>query len=86
MDEFYRAVSLLESEQECKAFFEDIMTPYELELIAQRLYVAKLLSEKQAYNDIVKTTGASSATVSRVNRALKYGNDGYAAVLKRMKK
>jgi len=84
-DFFYKAVSLLQNSEECRAFFEDICTVQEIRAISQRLNVANLLNEKQVYNDIVKTTGASTATVSRVNRSLKYGNDGYAIVFERMK-
>ena len=85
MDRFFRAVLSLRTEKECYAFFEDICTVSELLAIAQRLEVAKMLSEDARYQDICDKTGASSATVSRVNRALHYGEDGYALVLERIK-
>ena len=66
-------------------FFEDLCTVLELKSISQRLQVAKMLSEHHVYSDIVNETGASTATISRVNRSLNYGNDGYDMVLKRAK-
>ena len=66
-------------------FFEDICTINELIAIAQRLEVAKLLKKQTTYIDISEETGASTATISRVNRSLKYGNDGYELVFNRMK-
>ena len=85
MDQFFRAVLSLRTEEECYAFFEDICTVSELLAIAQRLQVARMLSEEARYQDICDRTGASSATISRVNRALHYGEDGYALVLERLK-
>ncbi len=85
MDFFFKAVLSLENEEECYAFFEDICTVSELKDLSQRLHVAKMLSEKKVYSDIVKSTGASTATISRVNRALAYGSDGYQLVFKRLK-
>ena len=85
MDQFFRAVLSLRTEKECYAFFEDICTVSELLAIAQRLQVARVLSEEARYQDICDRTGASSATISRVNRALHYGEDGYALVLERLK-
>ena len=67
-------------------FFEDLCTVLELKAISQRLQVAKMLSEHYVYNDIVNATGASTATISRVNRSLNYGNDGYELVFDRMEK
>lgn len=80
----FRAVLTLENEQECAAFFEDLCTVQELKAMAQRFQVAAMLEEKQVYNRIVEKTGASTATISRVNRALNYGTDGYRTVLKRL--
>lgn len=71
------AVLTLENKDECYAFFEDICTVNELLAIAQRYVVAKMLREKKTYLDISEATGASTATISRVNRSLNFGNDGY---------
>lgn len=80
-DLLMKAVLMLGSEEEAYRFFEDICTIAELKSIAQRLEVAMLLRRKETYQEIVRQTGASSATISRVNRALLYGADGYARVL-----
>ena len=80
-----RALTSIESEEECARFLEDLMTKKELADIAQRLYVAKMLSEQAVYNKIVEETGASTATISRVNRAYVYGMGGYAGVLEKIK-
>lgn len=82
----YRAILSLQSEEECRAFFQDLCTVSELRAMAQRLEVAQLLDQGMIYNDILQRTGASSATISRVNRALQYGADGYKAVLPRLEK
>ena len=82
----YEAVLSLESPEECRAFFQDLCTVAELRAMAQRLEVARLLDKGLIYNDILQHTGASSATISRVNRALQYGADGYKTVLPRLKK
>ena len=82
----YRAILTLKDEKECDAFFQDLCTVSELRAMAQRLEVAQLLDEGLIYNDILQRTGASSATISRVNRALQYGADGYKAVLPRLTK
>lgn len=79
---FFDAVLSLENKEQCKAFFEDICTIKELETIAQRLDVAKMLSEGSTFNEIVQQTGASTTTISRVNRCLNYGEGGYKSVLK----
>ena len=81
----YKAILSLKNEEECGAFFEDLCTVSELRAMAQRLEVAQLLDQGLIYNDILQRTGASSATISRVNRALQYGADGYKAVLPRLK-
>ena len=83
-DTLYRAVLTLQNEDECRRFFADLCTVAELKAMEQRLEVAQLLSEGRIYNDILERTGASSATISRVNRALQYGADGYKAVLPRL--
>ncbi len=76
-----RAVLSLETTDECLAFFEDILTVQEIQSIAQRLLVAQMLDQGQTYDDIARITGASSATISRVKRALAFGADGYRLVL-----
>jgi TrpR-related protein YerC/YecD len=83
--QLFRAVLELKDEKECFAFFEDLCTINELLSLSQRLEVAKMLREHKTYLDIAKETGASTATISRVNRSLNYGNDGYDLVFKRMK-
>ena len=83
--ELYKAILLLKDEQECYEFFQDLCTVSELRAMEQRLEVALLLDEGMIYNDILERTGASGATISRVNRSLQYGADGYQAVLPRIK-
>lgn len=85
-DLLYETILTLKDVDECKAFFQDLCTVAELRAMEQRLEVAVLLDGGMIYNDILERTGASSATISRVNRALQYGADGYRAVLARMKK
>ena len=85
MENFFKAVLALENVDECRKFFEDICTIKEMQDLAQRMNVAVLLSQGKVYNDIVKLTGASSATVCRVNRCLKYGAGGYNEILERIK-
>jgi len=80
----YKAMLSLQSEAECEAFLEDLMTRKELADIAQRLMVAKMLSEQAVYSRIVEETGASTATISRVNRAYLYGAGGYTKILKKL--
>ena len=80
-DEFFGAILKLNSVEECRKFFEDVCTIKELQDITQRLEVAKLLSEKKNYQEVCKLTGASTATISRVNKCLLYGRGGYATVL-----
>lgn len=80
----YSAILKLKTKEECRKFFEDLCTVVELKSISQRLQVAKLLSEHCLYNDIVNRTGASTATISRVNRSLNYGNDGYKVIFERL--
>lgn len=84
LDYLFSAVLTLQTVEECYDFFEDLCTVPELRAFAQRIQVAKMLSEKKVYSDIVKETGASTATISRVNRSLTYGCDGYATVFSRL--
>lgn len=81
----FDAILSLKNEEECYKFFDDLCTVPELKAISQRLAVALMLSKKQVYSEIVAETGASTATISRVNRSLNYGSDGYALVLSRLK-
>lgn len=82
----FSAILVLETEEDCYRFFEDLCTVQELKAFAQRLQVAKMLDEEQVYSEIVSETGASTATISRVNRALTYGSDGYKTVFERLMK
>lgn len=84
MDLLFKAILALETEEECYNFFVDLCTVPELKTISQRIAVAKMLNEKSVYSNIVKKTGASTATISRVNRSLIYGNEGYDVVFKRL--
>ena len=85
MYELFQGILSLSSVEECYNFFEDLCTITELRAMAQRFQVAKMLDEGQIYSDIVKETGASTATISRVNKCLIYGTDGYRMVLDRTK-
>lgn len=85
VDLLFKAILALDSIEECYSFFEDLCTVPEIKAMSQRLVVAHMLSEKKVYSDIVKKTGASTATISRVNRSLIYGCDGYDLVFNRMK-
>ena len=85
MDYFFDAVLSLENREECYQFFDDVCTVKELMAIAQRVEVARMLREERTYLDIAKETGASTATISRVNRALNYGNKGLDMVIERAK-
>ena len=80
----FSAVLQLRTMEECYDFFEDLCTVPELRALSQRIHVAKMLSEKRVYSDIVAQTGASTATISRVKRSLDYGRDGYKIVFDRM--
>ncbi|MCR5006932.1 MAG: helix-turn-helix domain-containing protein [Clostridiales bacterium] len=84
MKRLFQAVVSLQNEEECARFFEDICTIHELESMAQRLEVAVLLKEGITYQEISDRTGASTATISRVGRALNYGEEGYDIVLERL--
>jgi len=85
VEQLFEAVLCLNNAEECFEFFEDICTINELLSLAQRFEVARMLREKKTYLDIAEQTGASTATISRVNRSLIYGNDGYDMVIERMK-
>lgn len=85
LDFLFKAVLALENVDECYDFFQDLCTVQELKAISQRLVVAKMLSEKCVYTDIVNATGASTATISRVNRSLQYGCDGYDKIFERIR-
>lgn len=84
-DFLFEAILELKTIDECYDFFEDLCTVTELKALSQRIVVAKMLSENRIYSDIVNETGASTATISRVNRSLQYGSDGYAVVFDRLK-
>ncbi|MBR6898012.1 MAG: TrpR YerC/YecD [Lachnospiraceae bacterium] len=84
VDDFLNAVLTLKTTDEGYAFFEDICTVNELLAIAQRYAVARMLREKKTYLEISEATGASTATISRVNRSLNFGNDGYDLTFKRL--
>ena len=86
VDALFEAILSLETKEECYTFFEDVCTINELLSLSQRFEVAYMLREKKTYLDIAEKTGASTATISRVNRSLNYGNDGYDMVFARMKK
>ena len=83
-DLLYESILTLKDLEECKEFFQDLCTVAELRAMEQRFEVALLLSDGMIYNDILERTGASSATISRVNRCLQYGADGYQTVLPRL--
>ncbi len=83
-DELFEAILSLKDLEECYRFFEDVCTIKEIKSISQRLQVAKLLKLEKTYNEIEKETGASTATISRINRVLNYGADGYKIVLEAM--
>ena len=86
LDNLFEAILTLETPEECYNFFGDLCTVLELKCLSQRYQVAKMLSEHHVYSDIVNETGASTATISRVNRSINYGNDGYAVVFERLKR
>ena len=81
----FEAILTLENEEECFEFFEDLCTVNELLSLSQRFEVASMLKKKDTYLKIAEKTGASTATISRVNRSLDYGNGGYTVVFSRMK-
>lgn len=83
-DGLYKAILMLETEEECYHFFQDLCTISELRSMEQRFDVAVLLNDGMIYNDILERTGASSATISRVNRSLLGGSGGYESVLEKL--
>ncbi|MBW6410438.1 YerC/YecD family TrpR-related protein [Clostridium weizhouense] len=85
IDLFFKGILQLENIEECYKFFEDVATINEIKALAQRLHVAMLLKNKKTYTDISEKTGASTATISRVNRCLNYGSDGYKLILEKIK-
>ena len=84
VDHLFQAILTLKTPEECYTFFEDVCTVNELLRLSQRYEVAKMLREGRTYLEITEKTGASTATISRVNRSLNYGNDGYDMVFKRL--
>jgi TrpR-related protein YerC/YecD len=86
VDFLFDAILSLQSKEECYTFFEDVCTVNELLSLSQRFEVAKMLREQKTYLEIAEKTGASTATISRVNRSLNYGNDGYDLVFDRIMK
>ena len=86
VDHLFEAILTLESKEECYTFFQDVCTINELLSLSQRYEVAKMLREKKTYLEIAEKTGASTATISRVNRSLNYGCDGYDMVFSRLGK
>jgi TrpR-related protein YerC/YecD len=85
VDHLFEAILSLKNPEECYIFFEDICTVNELLSLSQRFEVARMLRSHKTYLEIAEKTGASTATISRVNRSLNYGNDGYDMVFARMK-
>ena len=83
-DELFRAILSLETVEECYRFFEDVSTIKELQDLSQRFAVARMLTEGRVYSDVQRETGASTATISRVNKALNYGSDGYTLIFERL--
>ena len=83
LDQLFDAILTLETREECYNFFNDACTPKEIQAIAQRFVVAKMLNEKKVYNEIIEKTGASTATISRVSRAI---DDGFKVAFERLKK
>ncbi len=85
VDHLFEAILALDNKEECYSFFEDLCTVNELMSLSQRFEVAAMLREHKTYLEIAEKTGASTATISRVNRSLNYGDDGYALVFKRLR-
>lgn len=86
VDQLFEAILSLETKEECYAFFEDLCTVNELLSLSQRFEVAAMLRSHKTYLEIAEKTGASTATISRVNRSLNYGNDGYNTLFERLTK
>ena len=85
VDFLFKAVLALENIDECYDFFEDLCTVTELKALSQRIVVAKMLSDKQVYSEIVSKTGASTATISRISKCYEYGSGGYKNVIEKLK-
>ena len=85
-EDFYKAILLLENEEECYSFFRDVCTVTEMRAMEQRFEVARMLTQGKVYSEILERTGASSATISRVARSLNDSTGGYDKVFDRMKK
>ena len=83
-DKLFSAISSLTTPEQCRLFFEDLCTIAEIQEMSRRLLAAKLLREDKVYNEIAAQTGLSTATISRVNRCLKYGSDGYLSALEKL--
>lgn len=86
LDFLFRGILSLESIEDCYNFFEDLCTVSELQEMSRRMHAAKMLYNNYIYSEIAEQTGLSTATISRVNRCLKYGSDGYISVLERLEK
>ncbi len=84
VEQLLKGIASLKNVEECLAFFEDLCTINELMSLGQRFEVASMLRENRTYNEVSEKTGASTATISRVNRCLNYGKDGYDLVIKRL--
>ena len=84
VDHLFQAILTLKSTEECYSFFEDLCTVNELLSLSQRFEVATMLKDHKTYLEIAEKTGASTATISRVNRSLNYGNDGYEMIFQRL--
>ena len=82
----FKAILSLQDADECREFFEDLCTPAELQEMSRRMQAAKMLRDGHIYNEIAATTGLSTATISRVNRCLKYSSEGYLKVLEEIEK
>ena len=85
VDMLFEGILMLENSQDCYRFFEDLCTINELKEMSERFQVAKFLWERKTYIDIKDRTGASTATISRINKYLNYGNDGYKLVIEKLK-
>lgn len=86
LDFLFKAILSLKDMEECYDFFDDLCTVSEIKALSQRLHVAKMLKARHVYSDIVRETGASTATISRVNHCLNYGSNGYVKILERLEK
>ncbi len=86
LDFLFRGILTLENLEECYNFFEDLCTVSELQEMSRRMHAAKMLNDNYIYSEIAEQTGLSTATISRVNRCLKYGSDGYVSVLGKLDK